>query len=60
VKHQIFKSQISTKQKTLEGLRYNYIKGDQQETVQRAEFIASAKNRFVPINPPVPAAAAAA
>ena len=60
VKHKIFKNEISTKQKTLEGLRYNYIKGDQQETVQRAEFIAPAKNRFVPINPPETAAAGGA
>lgn len=41
-------------------MRYNYIKGDQQETVQRAEFIASAKNRFVPINPPATTNAATA
>lgn len=40
---EIFKNELKTKQKTIENLRFNYIKGDQDTLVQKAELIASAK-----------------
>jgi len=43
IKLEIFKNELKTKQKTIESLRYNYIKGDQQSMGQKAEVIASAK-----------------
>ena len=52
IKLEIFKNELNTKQKTIEGLRYNYIKGDQQQIMQKAEIIAQAKSKFVPIQPP--------
>jgi hypothetical protein len=49
IEMEIFKNELKTKQKTIENMRYNYIKGDQQSLVQRAEYIANAKGPTLPL-----------
>lgn len=51
---EIFKNELKTKQKTIESMRFNYIKGDQENMVHKAELIANAKGgNFSPLKPPM-------
>ena len=52
IRLEIFKNELNTKQKTIETLRYNYIKSDQQSVLDRAEAISQAKSTVIPIKPP--------
>jgi len=38
VKLEILKNELSTKQKTIEAMRYNYIKGE-QDVISKAEYL---------------------
>ena len=50
---EIFKNELKTKQKTIESMRFNYIKGDQENMVHKAELISNAKGgAFTPLKPP--------
>ena len=53
VKLEAFKTTLSTKQKAIEQMRYNYIKSDQQSMLQKADLMHQAKSKFVNIQPPV-------
>ena len=50
---EILKNELKTKQKTIENLRFNYIKGDQENIIQKAELIAQAKGSFAPLKNPL-------
>lgn len=50
---EIFKTELKTKQKTIESMRFNYIKNDQENMVHKAELISNAKGgAFTPLKPP--------
>lgn len=50
---EIFKNELKTKQKTIENMRFNYIKNDQENMVHKAELISNAKGGvFTPLKPP--------